>query len=386
MLGEAGVWILSLARDIIDRIFFPDRDVHAIPVLDGGLSPNERLEDAELLGDFSAPDALAFGPDGRLYVSAGDTVFACEGDRFQSRHVFATVETTAGPLAWSQQGELLVGVADRGVVALDQSGRMVAELGQAAGAPIRCPTALAAASDGTIFVTDGSRRHGPDHWLQDLMENTAGSGRLISCQSDLRHVQVVAEGLSWPAGLAVAHDEREVLITESWAHRLSAISRQDGCRRVIVKNFAGYPGRLARAASGYWAAFFALRTQLTEFVLREQGFRTRMMETVPPVLWIGPSLGGRFDYREPTQIGRIKKLGIQKPWAPARSYGLVARLDDSGYAMESLHSRVSGRLHGITAAVERDGRLLIVSKGHGKLVCVPLGRGYRPEAVDGDPN
>jgi hypothetical protein len=40
------------------------------------------------------------------------------------------------------------------------------------------------------------------------------------------------------------------------------------------------------------------------------------MKTVPPELWIGPTLDGRFNYREPTQIGRIKKLGIQKPWAP----------------------------------------------------------------------
>jgi hypothetical protein len=100
-----------------------------------------------------------------------------------------------------------------------------------------------------------------------------------------------------------------------------------------------------------------------------------MMKTVSPSLWIGPTLGGRFDYREPTQIGRIKKLGIQKPWAPPRSYGLVARLTESGGAVESLHSRVSGNLHGITAAIEQDSRLLIVSKGHGKLVATPLGPG-----------
>jgi hypothetical protein len=95
-------------------------------------------------------------------------------------------------------------------------------------------------------------------------------------------------------------------------------------------------------------AFFGLRTQLTEFVLRERAFCEEMMRTVPPELWIGPALDGRFDYREPTQVGRIKKLGIQKPWAPARSYGLVVRLDSQGEAIESLHSRVEGRIHGVT--------------------------------------
>jgi ABC-type sugar transport system ATPase subunit len=45
---------MSLARDIIDRVFFPNREVHAIPVLDGGFSPNERLDQARQLssGDY----------------------------------------------------------------------------------------------------------------------------------------------------------------------------------------------------------------------------------------------------------------------------------------------------------------------------------------------
>ena len=54
------------------------------------------------------------------------------------------------------------------------------------------------------------------------------------------------------------------------------------------------------------------------------------MTNVPPDLWVGPTLGGAFDYREPTQIGRIKKLGIQEAVGPPRSYGLVARLDAEG--------------------------------------------------------
>jgi Strictosidine synthase len=365
---------LSLARDIVDRIFWPDRDVHAIPVLDGGFSPNQRLEECEHLGDFPAADALAVGPDGRLYVSAGDTVFACEGDRFQSRKVFAKVETAAGALAWSRDAMLVVAIADRGLVALDKNGTIVARLAESAGGPIHCVTAVATASDGTIFVTDGSRHNDPEQWLPDLMQNRLGSGRLVALAPGLRDAKVIADGLSWPAGAVVSHDEREVLFTESWKHRLLAASRVDGRVRVIVKNFAGYPGRLARAASGdYWASFFALRTQLTEFVLREQPFRERMMKTVPPSLWVGPTLGGHFDYREPTQIGRIKKLGIQKPWAPPRSYGLVARLAETGDALESLHSRVSGNVHGVTAAIEHSGRLLVASKGHGKLVAAQLG-------------
>ena len=364
---------MSLARDIVDRIFFPGRDVHAIPVLDGGFSPNQRLEQAEVLTAFDAPDSLALGPDGRLYVSAGNAVHACSGPRSETRETFLRTEAPAGALAWTPSGRLLVAVEGRGILAFDRQGKRMAQLEAVDGVALACITAIAVAADGTIYATDGSRHNTAGQWLVDLMQNRAGSGRLVACKADLSGARVLRDGLSWPAGIAVSQDESEVLVAEAWSHRFSAVARKDGAVRVLVKNFVGYPCRIARSAKGgYWVAFFALRTQLTEFILREPGFRMKMMAEVEPDLWIGPSLGGRLDYREPTQIGRIKKLGIQKPWAPARSYGLVARLEADGAAVESLHSRVSGGLHGITAVAEIGSALLAVSKGHGKIASVPL--------------
>jgi hypothetical protein len=360
---------MSLARDIVDRIFFPDRDVHAIPVLDGGFSPNERLDSARQIGAaFEAPDAVALDDRGTLFVSSGTTVFACTGSEFSSRRPLVRFDTNAGALAWCDRTGLLVGVSGRGVCALDASGKQKGWLTTVDGAPLHCPTAIAVDGDGSVFVTDGSRHNTPDRWLPDLMQKRAPSGRLIACDATLAAARVIAGRLDWPAGVAVAHDGRNVLVTESWPHRLSLYDVTGRGHRVLVKNFTGYPARIARGENGdYWMAFFALRTQLTEFVLREHAFRTRMMANVQPHLWVGPSLGGTFDYREPTQIGRIKKLGIQKPWAPPRSYGLVARLDADGGAIESFHSRTSGKLHGVTSVIVDRGRLLVTSKGHGKL-------------------
>jgi hypothetical protein len=364
---------MSLARDLFDRIFFPDRDVHVIPVLDGGFSPNERLDHAEQRGpDFVAADDLLLGHDDRLYVSAGNTVFVCANEAAQSPQPFARFDANVGALAWSDADGLLVGIAGGGVCAVDAAGKITARLEKADGLPILCPTAIAVASDGTIFVSDGSRHNSPDKWLQDLMQKRPGSGRLIACQPGLSNPRVLAGGLSWPSGVVVSHDEQDVLVAEAWRHCLSAYRRTGGPPRPLVKNFAGYPARIVRGANrDYWLAFFALRTQLTEFVLREPGFRERMMERVPQELWIGPSLGGTFDYREPNQIGRIKKLGIQKPWAPPRSYGLVARMDEDGHAIESFHSRTSGKLHGITSVQDLNGRILMASKGHGKIAEMP---------------
>jgi hypothetical protein len=361
---------MSLVADIIDRVLFPNREIHTIPVLDGAFSPNQQLDDARQIGgDIERPDDFACGPDDALYVSSGDTIVRCAGADFTERDEFARLPTSVGGLAWTPDGLLIACVSRHGLIALSRSGDIVGRLETVAGEPLACPTAVTIAPDGAVYATDGSRANPFELWLTDLMQNRAPSGRLIVCDANLSVARVCVDRLAWPAGVVVSHDGREVWVAESWTHRLTAFFRADYRKRILIKNFAGYPARLAHAASNeYWMAFFALRTQLTEFVLRERKFCEAMMETVPQELWIGPTLDGRFNYREPTQIGRIKKLGIQKPWAPARSYGLVARLNGNGEAVESFHSRVDGRVHGITSIRAVGARILAASKGRNRLV------------------
>ncbi|MDX3968397.1 MAG: hypothetical protein QHD01_17610 [Bradyrhizobium sp.] len=368
---------MSLIGDIIDRVLSPNREIHGIPVLDGAFSPNQRLDQARQLGDgIERPDDIALGQDGALYVSTGKRILRCTGDDFNARAVFATLGGPVGGLACVPDGRLLACVSGVGLVALSPSGETVGQLESVGSEKIACPLSVAVAPDGAIYLTDGSRSNRPELWLTDLMQNRAPSGRLIACNSSLSGASVREDGLAWPLGVVVSGDGKEVWVAESWTHRLTALSRAENAKRVIVKNYSGYPARLARGADGeIWMAFLALRTQLTEFVLRERGFCEEMMRTVPSELWIGPVLDGRLNPREPTQIGRIKKLGIQKPWAPPRSYGLVARLDAKGVAVETLHSRVDGRVHGVTAVRPIGSRVLAVSKGRDCLVELPLGRG-----------
>jgi len=368
---------MSLIGDIIDRVLSPNREIHGIPVLDGAFSPNQRLDQARQLGDeITRPDDIALGQDGALYVSTGNRILRCTGADFDTRAVFATLDGPVGGLACAPDGRLLACVSGVGLVALSPSGEIAGKLERVGGEKIACPLSVSVASDGAVYLTDGSRINRPEGWLADLMQNRAPSGRLIACNSSLGEARVRADRLAWPLGVVVSGDGKDVWVAESWAHRLSAFSRVGDDQRVIVKNYTGYPARLARGEDGeIWMAFLALRTQLTEFVLRERGFCEEMMRSVPPELWIGPALDGRLNPREPTQIGRIKKLGIQKPWAPPRSYGLVARLDDKGVAMETLHSRVDGRIHGVSAVRRIGSRVLAVSKGRDCLAELPLGRG-----------
>jgi hypothetical protein len=189
---------------------------------------------------------------------------------------------------------------------------------------------------------------------------------------DIAHhrVSTLAEGLQYAFGVAVSGDD--VLVSESWRHRLVAIA-PDGSRRAVLDHLPVYPSRLSPAASGgFWLTAFAARTQLVEFVLRENAYRRRMMKEIDPRYWIAPKLKSGQSFLEPMQGAHIKTMGVVKPWAPPRSYGLVIRLDASGVPMFALHSRVDGVNHGIVAAVELNGALYAVAKGPGRLLRLPL--------------
>jgi hypothetical protein len=357
-------------RDL-EQIIFPNRDQHPIPAMDGAYAPNDLLDHCQQIGaPIPGADGLTEGPDGALYLSAGNQVLRLAGTGFAERSVFATVDGTAGGLAFHPDGRLLVCVARRGLVAIAPDGRQ-AWLNQAADQPLQCLTDVIATPDGTIFVTDGSTRHHPEDWLCDLMEKNH-LGRLISSGPALDDAEVLLQGMHYPHGLGLSPDGKTLWFTESWNHRLSQAAitgRTIAKSRVVIGNMPGYPARLTRAAAGgFWLSVFAVRTHLVEFVLREDGYREEMMQSVPRDVWIGPALATNSDCEEPMQFGNIKALGIEKPWAPPRSYGLLVRIDEESDAVESLHSRRGGINHGITAARETSQGLVILSKGSGRVL------------------
>src|ERR1700709_2061786 len=99
---------MSVLGDIIDRVLFPNREIHVIPSLDGAYTPNQRLDHARPLGaEIERPDDIALGPDGALYVSTGHAILRCEGEDFARRAVFVELGGPVGGLAWTRDGRLL---------------------------------------------------------------------------------------------------------------------------------------------------------------------------------------------------------------------------------------------------------------------------------------
>lgn len=330
-----------------------------VPVFDGALKSNNILEEAPVFTTLEAPEDLA--SDGRsLFVADGNAVLCYDVASAAAApvevHRFDRVVTALACLA---DGALAVALDGREVrlVGGAHDGRRWDGVG---GVAFNAVNAIASGAGGRLLVTDGSLEHPVAHWRHDLM-CLGRTGRLIDLDPLSGDCRLLASAMAHAFGACAAGTE--VWASESWGHRLRACA--SGKRgRAVTDSLPGYPSRIAPAAGGgYWLTCFTLRTQLVEFVLREHAYRKRMLDEIEPQYWIAPALNSGNTFLEPMQGAQLKTMGVVKPWAPPRSYGLVIRLGPDGLVRYSLHSRFDGKHHGVVAAVECDGDLFVLAKG-----------------------
>lgn len=337
-----------------------------VPPMDGALSPNQVIEQSPVALEIAAPDNLV--SDGtRCLFSSGREVLSLAGGGANAGTV-ASFDSPISALAAHPSGMLAAGLDDGRLVVRGgrHDGKTVTKVG---GRDARCPTALAFVDANTLLMALGSQQNPASRWKRDLMQKNA-SGSVWRISLDGGEAVCMADGLAFPYGLLPLPDG-SVIVSESWRHQLVRVAAGRS-PTVELGDIAGYPARIAPAAGGgAWLAVFAPRSQLIEFVLKEDDFRSSMMAEVPDEVWIAPSMAAPQTFLEPLQGGGLKHLGIVKPWAPTRSYGLVLRLDETFQPVFSMHSRADGRRHGVTSCVETGGRLLAASKGGDVIVSLP---------------
>jgi Strictosidine synthase len=345
-------------------IFDPILDIFrgkavTIPPMDGALKPNTALDDAPAALEIDAPDNLCSDGD-RLIFSSGDRVLALNVGTRAVQEI-QQCEATVTALAASATGDLAIGL-DNGALGLLPRNGAAREL--PATANLACPTALAFDPSGTLYVAQGSARHRPSDWAVDLMsKNAFGSVWRIDLAGG-GGAALVVQGLAFPNGLLAPGDGQPVIVSESWRHRLVALSGTESAPKPILEKLPGYPARLSPAADGgAWLALFAPRNRLIEFTLLEDTYRAQMMREVPRAYWIAPALASETSFLEPLQCGGVKTMGVHKPWSPSRSYGLVVKLDAALRPVASYHSRANGRRHGVTSVAENGGKVFATAKG-----------------------
>ena len=320
-----------------------------IPPLDGALRPNTALEEADIVKSCEVPDNIV-SVAGKLIYSSGRDIFAMSGDK-----PIASFDSAITALAANSSGTIAVGLNTGGIVFHKSK---VSPLDG-----FNCPTALAFDGVNDLYICNGSDTHSASAWAADLMQkNSSGSLWHVSLDSGER--RCLAKNLAFPYGLVVDAPNGRVVVSEAWRHRLVSIPVQGGTPRPVLAKLAGYPARITRKNSGgFILCLFAPRNRLIEFVLQEDDYRDAMLGEVDSRYWIAPSLSASRSFLEPLQNGGVKTMGIHKPWSPSRSYGLIVELDSNFLPITSYHSRANGTRHGITSAIEHDGKIVATSRG-----------------------
>ena len=352
--------MIGVLRRAVDNFLGRGEAAVTVPVMDGPLKPNQLLESAGHVLTAPEIDNLAATPEGMLYTSGNTLVRVPGGEIARFPSLISCLAADAG-------GAIAIGFDDGGIDIRGgaHDGR---RFDQVAGKKLNCPTAAIFLDANTLIVANGSAQHRPSQWRRDLM--TLGrSGTVWRLDLASGKALMLASGIAWPCGVAVAPDAR-LFVSESWRHHVLLIDATKASRPdLALTDPPAYPGRIAAAAKGgYWLTFFSVRNQLVEFILREKEYRQRMIEEVPEPFWMAPALASLGKFEEPLQGSGLKQMGILKPWAATRSYGLVVRCDDAMQPMFSYHSRADGTIHGVTSVCEDRADLMVAAKGPGMLV------------------
>jgi hypothetical protein len=356
--------MIAALRDFADRLLGRGDATITVPSFDGALKPNQILEKAETLAQFDAPEDLA--TDGKtLYIADGAVIRRLDGaDATELRRFDRSITA----LCCLPHGDMAVALDGREVqVYATPSAAMPSAT--FTDPSMTAINALSPGPKGTLLATNGSDARASGQWVHDLMER-GRSGQVLVLDLAGKNVRAIASKAQYAFGACAAGDD--IFFSESWRHRVVAIA-PDGSQRAVLDNLPVYPSRLSPAATGgFWLTAFTARTQLVEFVLRENAYRRRMMAEIDPQYWIAPKLKSGQSFLEPMQGAHLKTMGVVKPWAPPRSYGLIIRLNADGIPLYALHSRVDGVNHGIVASVEMGGGLYAIAKGPGRLLRIPL--------------
>lgn len=343
-----------------DRLLGRGTAACTVPVFDGPLLPNQALENAACVHQGQALWDM---------VSDGERLWLADGDALQSLNDQGLVQTCvqapgritalacfAGGVAYAVDGQHI------GVHGGTHDGRWWSAPSGQGWHSINALTE----HQGQLVFSEGSQAHAVSQWREDLMALGA-SGRVWQLDPQTGEAHCLADGLHHAFGVGSLNGQ--LWFSESWRHRVCRLD-QDGPKR-LLQDLPGYPSRLTPASGGgWWLTVFVCRTQLVEFVLREDTYRQRMVASMPPELWVAPQLRSGDSFLEPLQGGGIKQMGVRKPWAPPRSYGLLLRLDAQGHPIASLHSRGDGQHHGIVAACEWRGDLMVLSAGSARVLRV----------------
>lgn len=345
------------------------------PGYTGAHQPNERLQGLQriALGEGQAGPEHIVAHQGWLYTGLSNGEVVKVDTAGQRRE---TVLNTGGrPLGldFDAQGRLLIADAIQGLLRVSGEGAqaqvepLLTKVSHPVpDDPVRYADAIKVGPDGTLWLTDASRRFGPqahggtfEASVLDILEHSC-SGRLIAQHPDTLQARVALTGLCFPNGIAFSADGRQLFLSETGTYRVLAIDLaqlsqvrpaegdagvpslqqavQQGAARVLIDNLPGYPDNLMRGEGGrIWVGLTKPRSPIIDAAARHPIIRSVTLR-LPRALWPVPKAHGHVIAFDDT--GRIV-ADLQDPSGAYPETTAVTEADGKWF-VQSLHAHEIG--------------------------------------------
>jgi len=317
------------------------------PALIGVLAPNhvlDRVERWEVPGG-TRPEDVVFDAAGRLYAGVEDgRIWRWPATYPDSGQAQLFADTHGRPLGLEidpRDGALIVCDAYRGLLKADETGAVTVLADTYAGRRLKFTNNAAVAADGTVYFSDSSTRFRIEHYKQDLLEHRP-NGRVFRYRPDAKDLDLIADGLYFPNGVALAPDESFLLVAQTAGYDIRRIPltgpdpKTAGRPEPFASNLPGLPDNMSPAGNdkagdgSYWVAFPSPRLPLVDRIM---------------------------PYPAPRRVAARLPERLQPA---AQRYGLVARVGADGAIIQSLHGP-AGSYREIVGVRQHDGWLYLGS-------------------------
>ena len=192
--------------------------------------------------DLYGPEDLEVGPDGRLYASLADgRIMVREATGRWVEHA----DTGGRPLglAFGPDGALFVADARQGLLRLGEGGAFETWMAdESAGGVLVFTDDLTVLEDGSVILTDASRRYGYGDYMMSFLEGEQTG--IVYRVTGPGAYEAIAEGFAFING--VDHDPVTglVFLNETWAGRVWTLDPETRDVSVLIDGLPGYPDNL----------------------------------------------------------------------------------------------------------------------------------------------
>jgi len=190
-------------------------------------------------------------------------------------------------LHFDVKGNLIIADADKGLLALNiEQGNIETLVTHYKGEKMAFVDDLEIAKNGVIYFSDASDKHGISQVVEALMERKP-NGTLYSYNPNTKETKRLLQELYFANGVALAADERFVLVNETGDYSVSKYwlkGPKAGTREKLLENLPGFPDGISKGENGiYWLTLIAPRKKTLDWVM-DKPFLKNMVVKLPKAL------------------------------------------------------------------------------------------------------